>query len=98
MTPYSQTSPYEREILAHYYMHADVGDEHKPWKGCSSSWLPLDHEIIRKFTNMGLLVQEPRPHSTTKTVANREALAVYFNALNCVPLPVLVWKIPEFQA
>lgn len=96
MIPYPQTTAHEREILKHYYMHA--GAENEAWKGCSSRWLPLDEEIIRRFTNLGLLIQEPGPHTTTKTVANREALAVYFNALDCVPLPVPAWKIPEFQA
>jgi hypothetical protein len=98
VTPYPQTTSLEREILKHYYMHAGYGEDHVPWKGCSSKWLPLDHQVIARFTNLGLLIQEPGPSSTTRTVANRDALAVYFNALDCVPLPVRVWKIPEFQA
>jgi hypothetical protein len=98
VTPYVQTNAHERAILQHYYMHAGEGDDHQPWKGCSSKWLPLDCEVIRRFTNLGLLIQEPGPSSTSRTVANREALAVYFHALDCVPLPVRVWKIPEFQA
>jgi hypothetical protein len=100
VTPYPQTTPHEREILKHYFMHAGTGADHQPWKGGGENWVQLDHQVIAKFVAAGLL------ESTTvlersgrpKIVANREALAVYFHALDCVPLPVQVWKIPEFQA
>lgn len=98
MTPYPQTTPHEREILKHYFMHAGEGEHHVPFKGGSENWLPLDHEVVSKFLTAGLLVQDHVAPGRTIVRANREALAVYFNALDCVPLPVLSWKIPEFQA
>lgn len=104
MTPYPQTTPLEREILKHYYMHAGEGDDHVPFKGGSEHWMKLDCEVIEKFVTAGLLIQEPaldpalRRAGARRITANRDALAVYFHALDCVPLPVQVWKIPEFQA
>jgi hypothetical protein len=98
MTPYPQTTAYEREILKHYYMHAGEGASREPWKGGSEHWLQLDIEVIRKFVDAGLLIQLPGDLRTTRIAANREALAVYFHALDCVPLPVRTWTIPEFQA
>jgi hypothetical protein len=98
VTPYPQTTAYEREILKHYFMHAGYGDDHQAWKGGSEHWLPLDSEIVAKFLAAGLLIHEPVELGLRKIVANREALAVFFRALDCVPLPVQVWRIPEFQA
>lgn len=80
------TTPYEREILTHYFTRA------APWKDGSENWKPLDHEIIDRFITLGLLIQIHSPE--TKIEANHDALRVYFEALAAVPLPVQRWVTP----
>jgi hypothetical protein len=80
------TSNYERAILAHYFCFPG------PWKGGSENWNQLDIDTIKRFIDRGLLIQHKEPQSIE---GNHEALRVYMDALDAVPLPIQRWTIPE---
>ena len=78
-------SPLKLSILIWY--HCSVGDFEKP--------SPAADEAIREFVALGLL-KETEGERTQQYEANREALAIYFEAVMNVPLPVMKWVIvPE---
>ena len=83
-------SPYAIQILMHYRCSP------RPWKDGSEHWLPLDVELIETFVTFGLLIKIPHPDipGATKIVKNEEALRVYVDALEAVPLPVCRWVLP----
>ena len=84
------TTPYEREILTHYYTRPG------PWKEGSENWLELDILTIREFQLRGLLVSEyVEETGLNRIVANEAALRVYMDALSAVLLPVQQWVIPN---
>jgi hypothetical protein len=75
------TTPLEREILTHYYV--------RPGEFPRSS--EFIEDLHRKFFKAGLL----EVNNDGDYVGNREALEVYMEALDAVPLPVRTWGIPK---
>ena len=79
------TSPYEIEVLLHYY--ACAGDYPK-------MDTPAFKAAVIKFENLGLIYKSNQL-DTVVYKGNREALKVYAEALMAVPLPVQKWIIPD---
>lgn len=69
------TTPYEREILTHYYTHYNIQFPRYT--------APLYAPTVEKFVQLGLLIRDP--DGTVR--GNDEALTEYMDALANVPLP-----------
>jgi hypothetical protein len=80
------TTPYEREILSHYY----CGPTEFPRASA-----PAFEEVVWRFIDLGLMVRldPPNEHGATYG-ANHEALRVYMAALDAVPFPERKWVMP----
>lgn len=74
------TTPYEREILTHFYTTL------APFPREDA---PLFLEVVEKFIDCGLLYRE-----NGEIVGSGDALGVYMDALSAVPLPVKIteWR------
>lgn len=81
-------TPYELEILLHYYWHAtDHPDMTNP--------TPLWRETIGKFLEQELLEQQADPCDALYTLTERGH--VYMDAVLGVTLPERRWVMPEGQ-
>lgn len=80
------TTPYEREILTHYFVSQE------PFRNEGA----LAVSLVSKFVDMGLLKRLYFQNEYgAKIAGNSEALRVYMAALAAVPLPVQRWVVPD---
>lgn len=80
-----EMTPLKISILIHYYCSpTDIDNVDSP----------AVQEAINEFIKLSLMFHSATHLTNQKYEANREAVKVYIEALEAVPLPVRGWSIP----